>query len=164
MPENRASKHAVIYFEPGAQEAMKDLAGQIRGEGGKTTMIWAKMWRGVENLITEARAVIIQKGCANEDEIVEAYRKYGVDVEIHFVNEDGIGVDAAQEEAADDAIEEETPEPVQEEAVPAPAATEADEAVADEAADPEPEDDEADSLSDGEGTDPGDTEEDRVED
>jgi len=113
--ENRSSKHAVLYFEPGATEAMKDLAGQIRGEGGKTTLIWAKQWKGAENLIPEARAVIIQKGCANEEKIVEAYRKYGVDVEIHFVNQDGVGIDVEEEEATHAAIEEETPEPVQEE-------------------------------------------------
>lgn len=164
MPENRASKHAVIYFEQGASAAMKDLAGQIRGEGGKTTMIWAKQWKGVENLIPEARAVIIQKGCHFEDEIVAAYRKYGVDVEIHFVTEDGIGIDVAEEEAADVAIEETNPEPVQEEAVPAPTVTEADEADAEDAADDEPEDDEPDLLPDGEGTDSGDAEEDRLED
>jgi hypothetical protein len=95
---SRSDKHAVIYFEQGAQAAMKDLAGQIRGEGGKTTLIWARMWKGAENMLPEARAVIIQKGCSHEEDIVAAYRKYGIDVEIHFVNEDGIGIDVAQEE------------------------------------------------------------------
>lgn len=162
MAGNRASKHAVIYFEQGAQAAMKDLAGQIRGEGGKTTLIWANRWKGAANMIPEARAVIIQKGCANEEKIVEAYRKYGVDVEIHMVNEDGIGIDA--EEATYAAIEEETPEPVQEEDTSASADQEADASDAESTTDDEPEDDGSDSLPDDEGTDPGDDEEDRVED
>jgi hypothetical protein len=165
MPENRASKHAVIYFEQGAQAAMKDLAGQIRGEGGKTTLIWAKMWKGAENMIPEARAVIIQKGCAFEEKIVEAYRKYGVDVEIHFVNEDGIGIDVAEEEAEYVADEETNPDAVPEEAVEAAADPEEADAEAVEAADDEPEDDaRADRLSDAEGTDSGVDEKGRVED
>lgn len=164
MTGKRSDKHAAIYFEQGAQEAMKDLAAQIRGEGGKTTLVWAKMWRGAENMISEARAVIIQKGCANEEKIVEAYRKYGVDVEIHFVNEDGIGVDAEGEEAAHVTIEETNPEPVQAEGSYAPTDTGEGEADADEPADDEPEDDEGDSLPDEEGTDPGVDEKDRVED
>lgn len=163
--EKRENKHAVIYFEPGATDAMKDLAGQIRGEGGKTTLIWAKQWRGAENLIPEARAVIIQKGCANEEKIVEAYRKYGVDVEIHFVNQDGIGIDVAEEEATHAAEPaEENPEPVQEEADEGSADTAADVADTEEPADIEPEDDSSDLLSDDEGTDPGVDEEDRLED
>jgi len=163
MAENRASKHAVIYFEQGAQAAMKDLAGQIRGEGGKTTLVWANRWRGAENLITEARAVIIQKGCANEEKIVEAYRKYGVDVEIHFVNQDGIGIDAYEEEAADVAIEETNPEPVQEEAAAEAAdpAEDVPEAVGSE--DDEPEDVSSDPVSDAAGDASGSDEEDRLE-
>jgi hypothetical protein len=164
MTENRASKHAVLYFEPGATEAMKDLAGQIRGEGGKTTLIWAKQWRGAENLIPEARAVIIQKGCANEEKIVEAYRKYGVDVEIHFVNQDGVGIDVEEEEATHAAIEEETPEPVQEEEADDSEAEAAADADAVESADDEPEDVSGDPLQDDEGTDPGVDEKGRVED
>lgn len=162
--EKRKDKHAVIYFEQGAQAAMKDLAAQIRGEGGKTTMIWAKKWRGDENMLPEARAVIIQKGCANEAKIVKAYRKWGVDVEIHFVNEDGIGIDATDEEAADVTIEETNPEPVQEEAVYATTDAEADDADAVEADDDESADDDSDLVQDGEGTDPGDAEKDRLED
>lgn len=162
--EKRKDKHAVIYFEPGASAAMKDLAGQIRGEGGKTTMVWANRWRGAENLIPEARAIIVQKGCANEEKIVEAYRKYGVDVEIHFVNQDGIGIDVEEEEATHAASEAQIAEPVQEEADEAPADPEADAADAVELADDEPEDVSSDLLPDDKGTDPGVDEEDRLED
>lgn len=161
--EKRDNKHAVIYFEPGATEAMKDLAGQIRGEGGKTTLIWAKQWRGAENLIPEARAIIIQKGCANEEKIVEAYRKYGVDIEIHFVDQNGIGIDVEEEEATHAASEAQIAEPVQEEDDEAPADPEADAADAVELADDEPEDVSSDLLPDDEGTDPGVDEEDRLE-
>lgn len=161
--EKRDNKHAVIYFEPGATEAMKDLAGQIRGEGGRTTLIWAKQWRGAENLIPEARAIIIQKGCANEEKIVEAYRKYGVDIEIHFVDQNGIGIDVEEEEATHAASEAQIAEPVQEEDDEAPADPEADAADAVELADDEPEDVSSDLLSDDEGTDPGVDEEDRLE-
>lgn len=161
--EKRDNKHAVIYFEPGATEAMKDLAGQIRGEGGRTTLIWAKQWRGAENLIPEARAIIIQKGCANEEKIVEAYRKYGVDIEIHFVDQNGIGIDVEEEEATHAASEAQIAEPVQEEDDEAPADPEADAADAVELADDEPEDVSSDLLPDDEGTDPGVDEEDRLE-
>lgn len=164
--EKRKDKHAVIYFEQGAQAAMKDLAAQIRGEGGKTTLIWAKKWVGDENMLPEARAVIIQKGCANEEKIVNAYRKWGVDVEIHFVNEEGIGIDAEayEEEAADVAIEETNPEPVPEEEVYAATDAEANDIDAIEADDDESADDDIDPVQDGEGTDPGDVEKDRLED
>lgn len=163
MTDKRADKHAVIYFEQGASAAMKELAGQIRGEGGKTTLVWAKQWIGAENMLPEARAVIIQKGCANEAKIVEAYRKYGVDVEIHFVNEDGVGIDVAEEEAADVTIEEETPEPVQAEAEAEDESADADVPEAEEPADDEPEDDSSDPVQDGEGDDSGVDEEDRLE-
>lgn len=162
--EKRKDKHAVIYFEPGSAAAMKDLAGQIRGEGGKTTLVWANKWKGPENLMPEARAVIIEKGCSNEEKIVEAYRKYGIDVEIHFVNEDGIGIDVAEEEATHAAIEETNSEPVQEEADDAAADPEAGVADADESADDESDDDASDQVQDDEGTDPGDSEKDRLED
>jgi len=96
MVEKRENKHAVIYFEPGSAAAMKDLAGQIRGNGGRTTLVWAKLWKGPISIMTEAKAVIVQKDCANEEAIVEAYRKFSHDVEIHYVNQDGVGIDAGE--------------------------------------------------------------------
>ena len=127
-------------------------------------MSWAKMWKGAENLIPEARAVIIQKGCANEEKIVEAYRKYGVDVGIHFVNEDGIGIDVVEEEASHVAEEETYSEPVRTEAESAAADPEEDAVDAVEPADDEPEDVPGDPVPDTEGDDSGVDEKGRLED
>lgn len=82
----RETKHAVLYFDSGNSTEFKDLASRVRSEGGKTTLVWSDRWRGPENLMMEARAVIIQKDCLNAQLICDAYRKYANDVEIHFVN------------------------------------------------------------------------------
>lgn len=163
MVSKRESKHAVIYFSPGSAPAMKDLAGQIRGEGGRTTLVWSAKWRGPENLIAEARAVIIERGCANAEKIAAAYEKYGEDVEIHYVNSDGYGEDATAKEAADAPIEETHSEPVRAEEESHSDADTADAADAVEPADDEPEDVSSDPVSDAEGDDSGVDEEDRVE-
>jgi hypothetical protein len=84
--EKRDTKHAVLYFDSGNSNEFKDLASRVRSEGGKTTLVWSDRWRGPENLMMEARAVIIQKDCLNAQLICDAYRKYANDVEIHFVN------------------------------------------------------------------------------
>lgn len=85
----RERKHAAIYFSPANSKAFKSLAARVRAEGGRTTCIWSSKWKGAENLLMEARAVVIERGCPNAEEICNAYRKYANDVEIHFVNTDG---------------------------------------------------------------------------
>lgn len=85
----RERQHAVLYFEAGNSVAFKELAARIRSEGGRTTLVWSDRWSGTENLLMEARAVVIQKDCANAEAICAAYRQYAHDVEIHFVNTEG---------------------------------------------------------------------------
>jgi hypothetical protein len=95
----RETKHAVLYFDSGNSSEFKDLASRVRSEGGKTTLVWSDRWNGPENLMMEARAVIIQKDCFNAQLICDAYRKYANDVEIHFVNSLG---EFEEEEGSDD--------------------------------------------------------------
>jgi hypothetical protein len=87
--EQRQRQHAALYFDAKNSKAFKELAGRIRSEGGRTTLIWSDRWNGPENMLMEARAVVIQQGCDNANEICDAYRKYAHDVEIHFADENG---------------------------------------------------------------------------
>jgi hypothetical protein len=98
----RETKHAALYFDSGNSSEFKDLASRVRSEGGKTTLIWSDRWNGPENLLMEARAVIIQKDCLNAQIICDAYRKYAADVEIHFVNSLGEFEEEAPEQSSDD--------------------------------------------------------------
>jgi hypothetical protein len=88
-PEQRAKRHAVLYFSPKNSDAFKELAARVRSDGGRTTLVWSNRWKGAESILTECRAIIIEKDCANATAIQEAYRRYAVDCEIHFADADG---------------------------------------------------------------------------
>jgi hypothetical protein len=88
-PNQREKRHAALYFSPKNSKAYKELAARVRSDGGRTTLVWSSRWRGAESILTECRAVVIEKGCVNADAIVEAYRRYAIDVEIHFADADG---------------------------------------------------------------------------
>jgi len=100
----RDKKHAVIYFNPGSTNIMKELAKKIRAEGGRTTLVWSNKWQGAQNILPEAKAVVIEIDCANAEEIQDAYLALASDVEVHFVDHDGefIGEDTATEPEAED--------------------------------------------------------------
>ena len=85
----REKRHAVIYFSPKNSKAYKELAARVRSDGGRTTLVWSNQWKGAESILTECRGVIIERNCKNADDIVEAYRRYAVDVEIHYTDENG---------------------------------------------------------------------------
>lgn len=102
---NRSAQHVAIYFNAGSSEIMKTLAQKIRAKQGKTTLIWSDRWNGPENLLMEVRAVIIEIDCANHEEIRESYLKFGQDVEVHYVDHDGVFVDNPEpEKEADDTV------------------------------------------------------------
>jgi hypothetical protein len=93
----REKRHAVLYFSPKNSAAFKELAMRIRSDGGRTTLVWSKQWKGAESILVECRGVVIEKGCANETDIVEAYRRYSHDVEIHFADANGEFTDEDEE-------------------------------------------------------------------
>jgi len=88
-PNQREKRHAALYFSPKNSEAYKELAARVRSDGGKTTLVWSNRWRGAESILTECRAIIVEEGCENADDIVEAYRRYAVNCEIHFADAKG---------------------------------------------------------------------------
>jgi hypothetical protein len=96
--EQRSKRHAALYFSPKNSAAFKELAARIRGDKGRTTLVWSKNWKGAESIMTEARAIVVERGCRNADKIVEAYRRYAIDVEIHMADANG----EFKEEADDD--------------------------------------------------------------
>ena len=100
--QQREKRHAALYFSAKNSAAFKELAARIRSDGGRTTLVWAKQWKGAESILTECRAIVIEEGCVNADDIVEAYRRYGQDVEVHYADENG--------EFASDHVEAETDE------------------------------------------------------
>lgn len=156
----REDKHAAIYFEPGASREMKDLANKIRAEGGRTTLVWANRWKGPESILTEAKAVVVQKGCSNEQKIVDAYRKFSHDVEIHYVDQDGAFADpgATYAEEPADAIVQESEDHRGSEA------DASDDTEADGDSDDESEDDASSEDGDDEDADQGGSEESKLED
>lgn len=85
----REKRHAALYFSPKNSDAYKELAARIRSDGGRTTLVWSRQWKGAESIMSEARAIVVEKGCQNADDIVEAYRRYAIDVEIHFADASG---------------------------------------------------------------------------
>lgn len=87
--EQRSKRHAVLYFSPKNSDAYKELAARVRSDGGRTTLVWSDRWKGAESILTECRAIIIEKGCPNDTAIQEAYRRYAVDCEIHFADANG---------------------------------------------------------------------------
>lgn len=91
----RNKKHAAIYFNRGSSEIMKELAKKIRAEGGRTTLIWSHNWKGPENLLMEAKAIVIEQGCAFAKEIRDTYLKFSANVEVHYVDHDGEFIDNA---------------------------------------------------------------------
>lgn len=135
-PERRDSKHAIIYFDRKNTEAFKELGARVREAKGRTTLVWSSRWQGPQNILKEGRAVIIQKGCANADDICDAYRQYASDVEIHFVDDAGeflegeTAVDPTQESGDDSAANDKSGEDTE-------ASTEADAAVQDDSANEE---------------------------
>lgn len=101
----REKRHAALYFSPKHSKAYKELAARIRSDGGRTTLIWSNQWKGAESILTECRAIVIEKGCANAENIEEAYRRYAIDVEIHYADSDGEfeednAIDPAEDEGA----------------------------------------------------------------
>ena len=139
-PERRDSKHAIIYFDRKNTEAFKELGARVREAKGRTTLVWSSRWQGPQNILKEGRAVIIQKGCANADDICDAYRQYASDVEIHFVDDAG---EFLEGETAVDPTQEEKPEAGDDSAAndksgeDAEASTETDAAVQDDSANEE---------------------------
>jgi len=85
----REKRHAALYFSPANSTAYKELAARIRNDGGRTTLVWSKQWKGPESIRTEVRAIVVEAGCANADKIVEAYQRYAIDVEVHFADASG---------------------------------------------------------------------------
>lgn len=88
-PTKRDKRHAALYFSPKNSKAYKELAARVRSDGGKTTLVWSNQWRGAESILTECRAIIVEEGCKNAEDIVEAYRRYAVNCEIHFADANG---------------------------------------------------------------------------
>lgn len=103
----REKRHAALYFSPKNSAAFKELAARIRSDGGRTTLIWSQQWQGAESILTEARAIVIEQGCKNADAIVEAYRRYSIDVEIHFADENGEFAEDSMPDPANDVITDE---------------------------------------------------------
>lgn len=129
----RKDRHAVLYFSKQSSDAFKALAARIRGDHkGSAILVWSAKWRGPENLMAEAKAVIIEVGCPNAEAIRDAYLKFAQNVEIHFVESDGeTFVDSLDpeeaEEVADDAPQTETDTAVQDTVEGPSDSTEADE-------------------------------------
>lgn len=104
----REKRHATLYFSAKNGAAFKELASRIRGDGGRTTLVWSSQWKGAESIMSEARAIVVERGCPNAEDIVEAYRRYAADVEVHYADsngefsEDSTTVSDAIEEAEDD--------------------------------------------------------------
>jgi hypothetical protein len=151
----RSEKHAVLYFQQANGPAFKELAKRLRSEGAKTTLVWNYLFRDSSAILPEARAIVVQAGMSNSSFIVDAYRKYAHDVEIHLVEADGetfVDVDAI--EGTTDGLADEAREDLQAE----DAAVQAEDA-GESAGDPEPDaDDSADLLDlddDAEGVDTG---------
>lgn len=85
----RSEKHAAIYFDSRHGKAFKELAARVRGEGGRTTLVWSSQFRGAQSLLPEARAVIIEQGAPNAALIEDTYSKLAHDVEIWYADENG---------------------------------------------------------------------------
>lgn len=85
----KSDKHAAIYFDKANNKSMIELAKRLRSSGARTTLIWGSKFTGSEAMQPEARAVLIQKGCANAKLIESTYRKLAHDVEIHYIGIDG---------------------------------------------------------------------------
>lgn len=101
----REKRHAVLYFSAKNGPAFKELAARIRGDGGRTTLVWSNQWKGAESILAEARAVVIERGCVNEEDIVEGYRRYASDVEIHFADGNGEFTDGEPVEETEEELE-----------------------------------------------------------
>lgn len=115
----RKDRYAVLYFRKTSGDAFKALAARIRGDQkGSAVLVWANLWRGPENILTEARAVIIEVGAPNAEAIRDAYLKFSNNVEVHFVLSDGeTFVDSLDPEAAEEITEEDTEDAPESEAV-----------------------------------------------
>jgi hypothetical protein len=86
-----------LYFNRRYGKEFKEMAARVRAEGARTIMVWSQHFKGPENLLSEARGVIIQKSIGNAKKIAHAYETLGQDVEIHFADDKGEFVDAGKE-------------------------------------------------------------------
>ncbi len=87
--KNQHRPLVVLYFNRHDAEAFKALAERIRSESNLTTLVWSHLFRGADDLIGNARAIVVQHGCPKEQEIVNQYVNFGNDVEVHYANDEG---------------------------------------------------------------------------
>lgn len=84
---------SVIYFSQDSGDMAKRLGTRIRDQGALTRLVWSHLFRGPEQLIPEARAVVIQTSAPNSKLIAKCYQKFTHECEIHFVDNEGNFVD-----------------------------------------------------------------------
>ena len=83
---------------------MKRLATRVRDNGVQTRLVWAHKFLGPDDINDQARAVIIEEGCAGQAKIAKSYERYAHNVEIHYVNAEGQFVELSEEPGLDDAL------------------------------------------------------------
>lgn len=89
MGQQIAPPASVIYFRESSGIMAKALALRVRDQGAMTRLVWSRLFKGEENIIENAQAVVIELDCPGSAKIALAYERFAHDVEIHYVDQDG---------------------------------------------------------------------------
>ncbi len=101
---------SVIYFKESSGNTMKRLATRVRDSGVECILVWAHLFKDPsENIIHNAKAIIIEVGSPQAALIAKSYKQFANDVEIHYVESDGTFVN--QDEEPDDDNRSQTHDP-----------------------------------------------------
>lgn len=84
---------SAIYFSEQSGVMAKGLGARIRDQGAMVRLIWSHLFRGPEDMVEGARAVVIEEGCPSCIKIAKCYASFAHDCEIHFVDRDGKFID-----------------------------------------------------------------------
>jgi len=80
---------SVIYFREDSGTMAKGLGLRIRDQGALTRLVWAHLFKGPDQIIDNAGAVVIETAAPNASLIARSYERFAHDVEIHYVDSDG---------------------------------------------------------------------------
>lgn len=85
-PAEAAKQKVAIYFSP-YNPGVKNFAARVRNDNPvETTLVWSSQFKGE---VLAVDAVVIEKGCAGEEQIERAYRQTLPHVEIHYMTNEG---------------------------------------------------------------------------
>lgn len=93
---------SVVYFREASGAMAKRLAIRIRDTGVECNLIWSHLFHDKDDIVSEAKAVIIEAGSPRSKDIADAYLKFAHDVEIHYVSRDGEFIDKPESEETGD--------------------------------------------------------------